>query len=130
RSLAYWQETHHRHMRILRLIVVLMLIAAPGTTLAQEAPPPEHQHPGSSPEPLQNAWSWAGDANVICGYNYQNRKFTDFSVWESQNWFMLTGQRRVGRGQLTLDGMVSLEAFTMHELGFAQVFSTREHSQA
>ena len=106
-----------------------MLIAAPGTTLAQEAPPPEHQHPGSSPEPLQNAWSWAGDANVIFGYNYQNRKFTDFSVWESQNWFMLTGQRRVGRGQLTLDGMVSLEPFTMHALGSPQVFQTGEHFQ-
>jgi hypothetical protein len=90
-------------MRIPRLIVVLTLIVPRGTTLAQEAPPPEHQHPGSSPEPPQNAWSWTGDANVIFGYNYQNRKFTDFSVWESQNWFVLNdishrGWGRIGAG--------------------------------
>ena len=116
-------------MRILRLIVDLTLIDLPRKTLAQEAPPPEHQHPGSSPEPPQNAWSWTGDANVIFGYNYQNRKFTDFSVWESQNWFMLNGQRRVGRGQLTVDGMLSLEPFTMHAIGSPQVFQTGEHYQ-
>ena len=112
-------------MRMLHLALVLTVIAPPSTARAQEAPPPEHQHAGS--EPPQTAWSWTSDANLFFGYNYQHRKFTDFSVWESQNWFMLTGQRRVGRGELTVDGMLSLEPFTLKALGSPQVFQTGEH---
>ena len=112
-------------MRILHLVLVLTVIAPLSRAHAQEAPPPAHQHPGS--EPPQNAWSWTSDANLFFGYNYQQRKFTDFSVWESQNWFMLAGQRRVGRGELTVDGMLSLEPFTLEALGSPQVFQTGEH---
>ena len=112
-------------MRILHLVLVLTVIASPSPARAQEAPPPEHQHAGS--DPPQTAWSWTSDANLFFGYNYQHRKFTDFSVWESQNWFMLTGQRRVGRGELTVDGMLSLEPFTLKALGSPQVFQTGEH---
>jgi len=72
------------------------------------------------------AWTWFTDANIFFGYNYQQRKFTDFSSWESQNWFLLEGRRPVGNGQLTLDGMLSLEPFTEKKVGSPQVFQTGE----
>jgi hypothetical protein len=74
-------------------------------------------------------WSWAADANVFFGYNHQDRKFTDFTAWESQNWFMLSGTRPLEGGRLALHGMVSLEPFTLQDLGSPQVFQTGETFQ-
>ena len=50
---------------------------------------------GSRPD--DQGWTLTSDANVFFGYNYQHRKFTDFSAWESQNWFMLDAERRSAR---------------------------------
>ena len=69
---------------------------------------------------------WASDANVFFGYNDQRRKFTDFSAWESQNWFMLSGDHAVPIGRLTVVGMLSLEPFTLKAIGSPQVFQTGE----
>jgi hypothetical protein len=44
------------------------------------------------------------------------RKFADFYAWESQNWFMVSGDRPVGSGRLTLTGMFSLEPWTIGRL--------------
>lgn len=71
-------------------------------------------------------WMWMPDASVFAGLNIQNRKFTDFTAFESQNWFMLDGERRDSRGSLKLNGMLSLEPFTMKKIGSAQVFQTGE----
>jgi hypothetical protein len=84
----------------------------------------EHQHPGAGPAAA--AWTWTTDANVIFGYNYQQRLFADFWAWESQNWAMLTAERPVGPGRLTLHGMLSFEPFTMAKLGSPQVYQTGE----
>ena len=65
------------------------------------------------------------DANVFVGYNYQHREFTDQSAFESQNWFMLHGTRPVGSGQLQLEGMLSLEPFTMQADRFAATLPDR-----
>ena len=64
-------------------------------------------------------WTWATDANVFVGYNYQQRLFADFAAIESQNWFMLAGTRKAGPGQLTLTGMLSLEPLTIGRLVYA-----------
>jgi hypothetical protein len=91
---------------------------------AQDAPTPHDAHeqtPAGAPR-----WVWTPDANVFFGLNYQNRKFTDFTAWESQNWFMLAGERAAGPGQLSFRGMLSLEAFTLKDLGSPQVFQTGE----
>ena len=63
-------------------------------------------------------WSWSADANVFAGFNYQQRKegTADFTAWESQNWFMLSGIRDDNTGQLTLDLMMSLEPLTVDQL--------------
>jgi hypothetical protein len=96
-----------------------MLSASAG---AQE-PAAEHQH---DTRPVSNGWTWATDANVFVGYNYQQRHFADFSAWESQNWFMGSGDRSLGCGRLSLESMLSLEAFTLHRQGSSQLFQTGE----
>jgi hypothetical protein len=90
---------------------------------AQEPPATE---PQLGTEAAAPAWTWATDANVFVGYNDQQRKFTDFWAWESQNWFMLAGQRTLGAGRLSLEGMISLEPFTLQAIGSPQVFQTGE----
>src|SRR5690349_11474692 len=69
----------------------------------------EHQHTA----PTSRAWTFATDANVFVGFNYQDRKYFDFAAWESQNWLMGTAARPIGRGHLTLHGMLSLEPLTI-----------------
>jgi hypothetical protein len=76
--------------------------------------------------PPDNSWRWSVNANIFAGLNYQYRRFTDFGTVESQNWFMATGARPLGRGQLTIHTMLSLEPFTLRKLGSPQAFQTGE----
>ena len=71
------------------------------------------------PAPSPSAWTWTADANVFVGFNHQTRLFADFAAWESQNWFMGTGDRDLGPGRLTILGMASLEPFTVGKLVYA-----------
>ncbi|HKY20186.1 MAG TPA: hypothetical protein VJM31_03110 [Vicinamibacterales bacterium] len=75
------------------------------------------------PEP---AWQWSLTGNIFAGLNYQHRRFDDVRTVESQNWFMGTGERPVGRGRLTVRTMLSLEPFTLKKLGSPQAFQTGE----
>jgi hypothetical protein len=79
--------------------------------------PPEHHHTPAPPS--DEGWSWATDANVFVGYNYQQRLFADFAAVESQNWFMLAGTRKAGPGHLTVTGMLSLEPLTIGRFVYA-----------
>jgi hypothetical protein len=72
------------------------------------------------------AWRWNLNGSVFTGVNYQHRRFTDLSTLESQNWFMGVGERAVGRGHLMLHTMLSLEPFTLKDIGSPQVFQTGE----
>ena len=65
------------------------------------------------------AWTWGGDANIFVGFNYQERLVADFGAWESQNWFMGAGERPLGAGKLRVQGMLSLEPFTVGKLVYA-----------
>jgi hypothetical protein len=107
------------------LVVVFTFLAALIAIQArgQDAEKPQHPHAAES---RASTWTWTTDANVFFGYNYQQRKFTDFSAWESQNWFMLAGARRLGAGTVSVDGMLSLEPFTLKAIGSPQVFQTGE----
>jgi hypothetical protein len=71
-------------------------------------------------------WQWTVDSNAFFGFNYQHRKFRDFNAWESQNWLMASGRRRSGPHGLTVSSMLSLEAFTLRDIGSPQVFQTGE----
>src|SRR6185503_1849488 len=107
--------------RALWMAVTLSLVAASAASAQDD--PPQHQH---EHEPDSGSWTWATDANVFAGYNDQERHFADFSAWESQNWFMASGSRAIGRGRLTIGSMVSLEPFTLHDHGSPQLFQTGE----
>ena len=122
--LAFWQE-------VLRTLILLLALvfASDAAVRAQDPDPPssdhQHQHDAGT---TGVSWSWSTDANVFYGYNHQQRRkaFTQFSAWESQNWFMLMGGRQLGAGHLTLHTMVSLEPFTMDPLGSPQLYQTGE----
>ena len=90
--------------------LTLLSLSLPRTASAQEAP----------------QWMWMTDARVFFGFNDQERKYSDITTWESQNWFMLDGMRHTERTRLHLMGMFSLEPFTMKHLGSPQVFQTGE----
>ena len=98
---------------------VALVCAVPAPAFAQDAPeeqpPTEHHHHVVE----SSTWTWMTDANVLAGYNYQDRKFADFWAWESQNWGMVMAERQLGAGRLTLDGMVSLEPWTIGRLVYA-----------
>jgi len=112
---------------LVHTLVFCLLTAAVAS--AQEA---ADQHgmpnmPGMSHEaPDAPGWHWMSDANAFFGFNDQERKFTDFSAWESQNWVMLDGAHRLGTGTFRFHDMHTLEPFTMHALGSPQVFQTGE----
>jgi hypothetical protein len=104
------------------VIATFLACFAPAAARAQDAdsapppqPPPDHHHTVAN----SGAWTWSTDANVIAGYNYQDRKFADFWAYESQNWFMGMGERRLGPGTLTLNGMISLEPWTIGRFVYA-----------
>jgi hypothetical protein len=96
-------------------VIVLMFACAAG---AQDHA--GHQMPASP------SWQWTWDGTVFAGFNYQRRRFTDFDAWESQNWFMVHGERRGERDTFRVHGMTSLEAFTLDDIGSPQVFQAGE----
>ncbi len=91
----------------------MIVCAAAAPALAQEAHDHDHATAGG------DAWAWSTDASFFAGYNYQARKFADFWAWESQNWIVASGERRVGSGRLSLTGMFSLEPWTIGRLVYA-----------
>jgi hypothetical protein len=109
-------------IRPIQFLVAVVFVC--GVSRALDAQDHEHQH--AAPIAATAAWTWTTDANVLFGYNYQQRLFANFWAWESQNWAMGTGERAIGPGRLTLHGMLSLEPFTMAKLGSPQVFQTGE----
>jgi hypothetical protein len=103
---------------VTRTVVLVAMFAS----VARAQNHADHQMPpASSP-----AWQWTWDGTVFAGFNYQRRRFTDFDAWESQNWFMLHGQRRGERDTFRLHGMASLEPFTVADIGSPQVFQAGE----
>jgi len=76
--------------------------------------------------PSASGWRWTEDASLFFGFNDQERKFRDFRTWESQNWLMVDGAHRAGRGTFHATAMTSLEPFTLKKIGSPQVFQTGE----
>ena len=103
------------------ILITATLCAVLAVPAAAQDDPPAHHH-----EAAPAGWTWATDANVFVGYNYQERHFADFSAWESQNWFMGSAGRSIGDGRLTIGSMLSLEPFTLHAHGSPQLFQTGE----
>jgi len=100
---------------------VAIVCALDQTTRAQAI----HDHTPATP-PAADTWRWTVDGSVFFGFNYQHREFRDFSAWESQNWLMAGGERRVGPGTFIASTMLSLEPWTMKDIGSPQAFQTGE----
>ena len=106
-------------MRWRTAIGLTILLVFARDARAQDA---AHQH-----DPSSHAWQWGIEGVVFAGYNYQNRKFTDFDEVESQNWLMTTLAKSFGSAShLRIDAMFSLEPFTLRDIGSPQVFQTGE----
>ncbi len=99
--------------------MVLLLAATPSRLDAQ-------QHDHQAEAAATRDWQWNVDGSVFFGFNYQYRKFTDFSAWESQNWVMGGGTRRLGSGTFAASAMLSLEPWTLKDIGSPQAFQTGE----
>lgn len=105
------------------LPVVLAWSASLSSAAAQD------EAPRDTGQSSAGAWQWEFDAHVVFGLNHQDRKFRDFTVWESQNWTMARGERALGRTTVSVRSMVSLEPWTVRDIGSPQVFQTGETFQ-
>ena len=107
-----------RRTGVFGVAALVGLTAAGARVSAQAAPLPA---PPASP-----SWTWTWDTSLFLQLNYQQRKFTDFWAVEAPNWLMGSGRRLFGAGTLEIAAMVSLEAFTLEDIGSPQVFQTGE----
>jgi hypothetical protein len=119
-ALSFADRRRHSIHAALRLAFVAIAVAAASAPIAAQ----QHQHEPAAP--ATTAWQWNVDGNVFFGFNYQHRKFRDFSAWESQNWLMADGGRRFGSGTFAASAMLSLEAWTLKDIGSPQAFQTGE----
>jgi hypothetical protein len=105
-----------------RLVFILMLAAiviSPAVAFAQ------HDH-AAMMAAADARWKWTVDATGTLNLNIQQRKFTDFTQVESQNFLMLMGGKKLPKGQLSVHTMFSFEPFTLRDLGSSQAFQTGE----
>ena len=91
-----------------------------------DAPVDDHRaHQESSGTPQ---WRFMQDGVAFLTFNRQARPRGD-TEFVSQNWWMGMGRRAVGRGTLTLTGMLSLEPATVGSDGYSEIFQTGEAFQ-
>lgn len=105
--------------RRLTTLVMALVGFTPAAAFAQ------HDH-AAMMAMLDARWKWTIDANGTLNLNIQERKFTDITQAESQNWLMLMGAKNAGRTQISLHSMFSFEPFTLRDLGSSQAFQTGE----
>jgi hypothetical protein len=107
-------------------LATIYLLANAGAAHSQNASPAQ---PHAHDAPATVGWEWGADSRLFFGFNDQEREFTDFSVWESQNWVMGAGRRRWNGTRLELSAKISFEPFTIEDIGSPQVFQTGETYQ-
>ena len=80
----------------------------------------DHAH-----DTAMNGWSLGLDGVVFGTFGRQGgpRGETQFN---SQNWLMVMGMRRLSRGTLTLSGGVSAEPLTVQRAGYSEIFQEGE----
>ena len=99
------------------LALTLSLWLAPVPALAQ------HDHAAMA---AGDRWDWLGQGQLFLNLNQQDRKFTDFTQIESQNWGMVTVVRQSGPARLSAHAMFSAEPWTLRRLGSAQALQVGE----
>ena len=103
-------------MTRLALTIVLLSIAVPAR--AQDH---DHDHAPS-------AWTFMQDGVVWVMFNDQGSPRGKTEI-KAPNWWMGMFERRVGRGTLTFDAMLSLDAATVGAQGYSHIFQIGETYQ-
>ena len=74
---------------------------------------------------MRGAWQLMAHENVFVQYLYESGD-RGADQGGSINWFMGMAQRQVGKGRLRLNGMVSLEPFTIPGCGYPDLLASGE----
>jgi len=74
---------------------------------------------------IKDSWLLMAHGDIKVGFNHQGEP-RGVNKAESQNWFMLTAERKAGPGQLLLRGMFAAEPWTAPRRGFPELFQTGE----
>ena len=106
-------------LRVLVLKVLVVLVVLPARAVAQD-PHAGMQHTMGGP-----GWTFMQDATVFLMFNNQGSPRGETEV-KMPNWWMGMGQKRIGKGQLTLNLMLSLDPGTVGKQGYSHIFEIGE----
>src|SRR5690242_3159277 len=80
----------------------------------------QHQHDASVP-----GWQFMQDGAVFLMFNNQGGPRGETEV-KAPNWWMGMGTRKMGRGTLTINLMLSLDPATVQAQGYSEIFQVGE----
>ena len=84
----------------------------------------EHQHGGTT----SSGWTFMQDGVAWIMFNAQGSPRGETEL-KAPNWWMGMAQRRIGRGTLTIDAMLSLDPATVGAQGYSHIFQVGETYQ-
>ena len=102
----------------------LAVLTAVALLFAVSARAQEHQHDAPAP----SKWTFMQDGVVWVMFNDQGSPRGETEV-KAPNWWMGMAERRIGRGTLTFDAMLSLDAATVGAQGYSHIFQVGETYQ-
>jgi len=105
-----------------RFVAACALLAMAQTAVAQDH---DHAKMLRDQAAAQAGWQWMQDGNVFVMFNHQSSDRGGEEV-VAPNWWMLMGSRKTSRGVLTFSGMFSLDALTVGNDGYRELFQTGE----
>jgi hypothetical protein len=100
--------------------ILLACLLAAGQAFAQD-PHAGHTMPAAG-------WSFMQDANLFVMFNDQGSPRGEREV-KAPNWWMGMARKNVGKGQLTLNLMLSLDPATVGKQGYSHIFEIGESYQ-
>jgi hypothetical protein len=116
------------------ILALTLFLCASSATAARQAPvesDPDKDRGSAATssslraDPTPDRWSLGLDGVVFGTFNQQGGTRGD-REFVSQNWMMGMANRRLGRGRLTLTGMVSAEPVTAPNPGYSEIFQQGE----
>jgi hypothetical protein len=110
-------------------LIPALVISSATWLHAQDAPTAASQSPDHSQMNMSSgSWMWMTDGTIFVTFNEQGGARGEREL-KSQNWFMVMGTHRLGRGELTLTGMFSAEPATTTLRGYSELFQMGEAYQ-
>jgi hypothetical protein len=103
-----------------RFVVAAAAYAVAASTVVSAQ---EHQHQPAADQ--ESAWMVMHDGMIVGLFNHQGGARGGNEL-KAPNWWMEMASRRIGRGQLTLTGMFSLDPATAGKAGYREIFQVGE----